>query len=331
MFTRSCASSIEATGIDAYREFINPWDADLKQISPGRFRARMEYVQINGILLYREHWTHRVMTATATPPGFFMFGGSMSQTARPNWCGVELNSQCLAYGYPSSEVEFVVPEDSRHMVLLVPCDVLRRYLGEESAKAVLSDVHWLTCELRLSHRFLALIDGIIERYWAQPGLLDDDRLCRTIESQLLGSLAEVLLGSDAEGPGPSPRKRYSAVCRAIRFAEGRRAPLSVQDLSEAVGVSERALERGFRETLEITPRRYLRWSRINGLQRDLRATEPGTATVAAIATRWGFEELGRTAVYYKELLGESPSTTLAYCAGPRPVRLADSLRNSAGL
>ena len=83
-------------------------------------------------------------------------------------------------------------------------------------------------------------------------------------------------------------------------------PLSVGKLAAAAGLSQRALELGFQETLEVSPRRFLLWNRMNGFQRNLRAAGASSSSVTEIASHWGFGELGRTAINYRELFGESP-------------------------
>ena len=50
-----------------------------------------------------------------------------------------------------------------------------------------------------------------------------------------------------------------------------------------------------------TPRKYLRWNRMNHLHRNLLAAQSARSKVTELAIRWGFHELGRTAVEYKQL------------------------------
>ena len=88
-------------------------------------------------------------------------------------------------------------------------------------------------------------------------------------------------------------------------------------LADRVGVSQRTLEASFREEFGVTPVRYLRVRRMNEARRELVTTAPGTGTVTAIATRHGFDELGRFSVEYRQLFGESPRETLREAPPPR--------------
>jgi transcriptional regulator GlxA family with amidase domain len=58
------------------------------------------------------------------------------------------------------------------------------------------------------------------------------------------------------------------------------------------------------------PKRYLLPRRMRLARRALRQAAPAAASVTDIATRFGFWQLGRFAVEYQSLFGESPSATL---------------------
>ena len=87
-------------------------------------------------------------------------------------------------------------------------------------------------------------------------------------------------------------------------------PLTVADVAEAVGVSARALQDGFRRHLGTTPVSYLRDVRLDRVRAELTAAAPGATTVTDVAYRWGFFHPGRFAAAYRERFGESPSRTL---------------------
>lgn len=81
-------------------------------------------------------------------------------------------------------------------------------------------------------------------------------------------------------------------------------------LARAAGVSERTLQLTFRNDLDTPPTDYLRDVRLRRAHDDLRAADPGSATVAEIAARWGFLHLGHFSARYGRKFGESPSQTL---------------------
>jgi AraC-like DNA-binding protein len=86
--------------------------------------------------------------------------------------------------------------------------------------------------------------------------------------------------------------------------------LHVTDICAGIGVSERTLRLHCHEQLGMSPHRYLWLRRMNLVQHALTNAEQTDKTVTAIANDYGFAELGRFAVSYRRLFGESPSATL---------------------
>ena len=69
----------------------------------------------------------------------------------------------------------------------------------------------------------------------------------------------------------------------------------------------------------MSPTRYLWLRRMHLASRALRMADPTTTTVTQIATSYAFWELGRFAVAYRSLFGETPSATLRRpLEDPRP-------------
>jgi AraC-like DNA-binding protein len=85
---------------------------------------------------------------------------------------------------------------------------------------------------------------------------------------------------------------------------------SVASLADAVGVSVRALERGFKRHLDTTPALYLRDVRLRRAREDLEVSGPDVVTVSEVAQRHGFFHFGRFAATYRNRFGEAPSRTL---------------------
>lgn len=102
-----------------------------------------------------------------------------------------------------------------------------------------------------------------------------------------------------------------AVRRAVAFIESNaHADISLVEIAAAACVTPRALQYGFRRTLDTTPMAHLRRVRLHHVRAELLEPTTGT-TVAQVAGRWGFFHLGRFARYYRDEFGENPARTLS--------------------
>ena len=103
----------------------------------------------------------------------------------------------------------------------------------------------------------------------------------------------------------------SVVSRAeayLRAHIGTRVP--VARLSRILGVSERSLRNAFYAVHGMGPKRWMLLERLAVVHRVLREDPSRAVTVTDVATDYGFNELGRFAVSYRETFGETPSATL---------------------
>ena len=133
-------------------------------------------------------------------------------------------------------------------------------------------------------------------------------------SAVAASVASVL--STRPTTLPQPQRRISSAtitARAIDYthATGDWSPSSLT-LCRAVGVSERRLQTAFAEMYGSTPSGFLRQQALAIARSRLLADGDGLPSpVTHVATSLGFGHLGRFAVQYRELFGETPSATLA--------------------
>ena len=112
----------------------------------------------------------------------------------------------------------------------------------------------------------------------------------------------------ADGSHRKQLYRLGRVDVLIVDADGR--PLHLPEVCAAIGVSERTLRLHCLEHLGLSPHRYLLLRRMNQARRALAEANPTGTTVTAVATEFGFWELGRFSVAYRNLFGEPPSVTL---------------------
>jgi AraC-like DNA-binding protein len=112
---------------------------------------------------------------------------------------------------------------------------------------------------------------------------------------------------EGEPTEPTPRAIRAAVDVIEAEAD---QPLTVAALAARSCLSIRSLQQGFRRHLGTSPTAYLREVRLRRAHQDLLDSDPSTVTVAAVAYRWGFTNLGRFAAAHTARYREPPMKTL---------------------
>jgi AraC family ethanolamine operon transcriptional activator len=318
---------IDAHDIDELNYSVFPWQLDMRQMSPGKLHAHIGYVEVNGMLLNREYWSQSISAIGTTPTGYLALSGPCTERLF-KWHGTEIDTQHLIYGFDAGDADFLTPVDADHWVILVPKDLIISHLGEESAANLLRNQDVLRCASRQRRQIITLVDRSLGKLPEDSKAQLDDQTREAISSELLDIITEILLLNDTSQKHSTPKKRYLACRKAITHAMKLSTPIRVLDLAAVAGVSQRVLELGFQEALGMSPQKFLRWNRLNQLHRNLRNARAANTTVTDICNHWGFHELGRTAVEYKQLFDESPSSTLRRDSTPYGMRLVDALHKT---
>jgi AraC-like DNA-binding protein len=113
-------------------------------------------------------------------------------------------------------------------------------------------------------------------------------------------------------PATATQAETSVMRKAVAYIDEHAGePIGVTEIAAAAQVCTRTLQEAFRRHLDTTPMAYLRRARLERAHAALLAADPTTgATVATVASRWGFANLGRFAATYRESYGRSPRATL---------------------
>ena len=139
---------------------------------------------------------------------------------------------------------------------------------------------------------------------------------RAVQECVLIKLVDVIRSaSSSSHPRFCRARRYRALKQAEDYLLAHvDEHVSIIDLCLATGVSDRVLRYVFEDTLGMSPMRYLKVRRLNGVRRALKAADPATNDVTTIAGEWGLWHLGHFSADYKGMFGELPSETLR-CVG----------------
>lgn len=168
---------------------------------------------------------------------------------------------------------------------------------EISAYAMAAHLEHILVKLEASTRILAMLRAARRGLYV-PRLLADGRL-------------------SPPAVDPVPRLRPLPVQRAVEAIQAHpECPFTISKLAQIAHVSQRTLQERFREYMGISPMSYLRQIRLARAHDDLRQTDANHITVAQIAHRWGFTQLGRFAASYRAKYGVNPSETLRNRASP---------------
>jgi AraC-like DNA-binding protein len=155
-----------------------------------------------------------------------------------------------------------------------------------------------------------------------PEIITNPQAARGLEQALIGAVVGCL-ADHPQDKSSHAQRRHAAVMRrfwqVVEQSAGQ--PLYIPEICSAIQVSERTLLACCHEHLGVGPKRYLLLRRMALARKSLREQAAGTTSVTDIAMRYGFWNLGRFAVEYKVLFGESPSFTLrGPDAAARPLR-----------
>lgn len=86
-------------------------------------------------------------------------------------------------------------------------------------------------------------------------------------------------------------------------------PVTLLDISEAAGVSGRALQLAYQKRFGRTPMHALALERLRRVRSELMVSRD-TQSVTDIALKWGFNHLGRFSAAYRQQFGEYPKETM---------------------
>ena len=144
-----------------------------------------------------------------------------------------------------------------------------------------------------------------------PEIISNPEAARGLEQLLIDAMVECLsigeVGESrlAQGQHATVMRRFWRVVE-----ENPEQPLYMPEICKTIRVPDRTLRLCCQEHLGMGPKRYLILRRMHLARRALRRAAPDSASVTDVATRYGFWQLGRFAVEYQSLFGESPSATL---------------------
>ncbi|WP_033290685.1 AraC family transcriptional regulator [Amycolatopsis jejuensis] len=218
---------------------------------------------------------------------------------------------------PDADLDMLWEEDSEQLIVRIERTALERQLerllGRPPERPLRLDAR-LDLGAPAAQSWLATVQLLRSDLDGPGGLRHpvlQEQTERLVMSQLLAAIPHTASAELTDPRGEATPVPPRVIRRADQLiADHAREALTVEDLAEAVGLSVRSLQEGFRRHLGTTPTARLREARLAGVRRSLLGADATRTTVSRLAADWGFHHLGRFAVVYREHFGESPSQTL---------------------
>lgn len=309
-----CSTAIDDAAIQAA---MQPWiEMECYQLGSGKHLAQMDILDMGAQQIVRESQSAAVQKLGVTP----------SDLCTLSYCTPEPNFRFSELGTGAVDTVFFMPEHTEFDIY-VPAGVQTVYISfsqEEflSGARVLNPEQWEHAPQEL-HSIQttqqASLKAAVNLWLRETEANTTPDAPPDMDNMRVNLLQHVLQIATEAKPDDSrlsltERVRALNTCRMARaFVE---ASLesdivpTIVDICRTLGVSERTLQYAFRSYVDMSPLAYLRLRRLNRVRATLRASDPQTTTVTAVAMRFGFLHLGRFALDYKQFFDELPSATL---------------------
>lgn len=234
--------------------------------------------------------------------------------ARVGHDDVECSSDVTAVLSPHADQTTWTEDGATRINLTINQDALTAQLSQLLGEAVNQPLAFSTTMQRRNNTvsaFFAYLDGVIDSLELSPNLLTHELMTSQMEQALMTAL---LLAQPNNYSDKMQRLNQSIASRDVKrvldyiHANLGRA-ITLADLVTVAGVPGRTLQRHFADSMGCGPMAYLQKLRFQAARDELAHAAPQT-TVTDVALKWGFANLGRFSVSYRQMFGESPSETL---------------------
>ncbi|MBL8847444.1 MAG: helix-turn-helix domain-containing protein [Hyphomicrobium zavarzinii] len=302
--------------IDEQAALLRGWNQTYDQISAGAFSGSFWEARIDDVQFFREITSNSLHQTGDLPEGTIAVGVPIALRGNARFCGQRCDGAQVHVFSGNDAFEFFSPSG---------LDIAGFVLREQDLRCSLTSDELETVLPSLANPHLRAVDGSaaehMRRIFADvcevvtncPDLENDAprraSMTRDVRAALVAALSRT--ENDSFDVPSAKRARIVRDARDL-VTESPDGYTSVEELCRTLGVSRRALQQSFQETLGLKPSAYLRSLRMNGARRAIKQAN----SVAEAATLWGFWHFGRFARDYKVMFGELPSEAFRRYHGP---------------
>ncbi len=306
-------SDISSNDIDEITNNMAGWCNDWRQLGPGKSQNQIEGIAGQETVLQKVRLSHSIHQRGITPNQFVTFGfpnkpGQMIWDGREYLCpgmfdfnGKNGYDSVSGKNFLGVTVSFSKSNFSRiaKQLKLSPAQLI-----SPNSPRLLSGQNHALGEFQIYLNF-------VYNNFSKPRTLKDQKLAMIeLDEELPVRLITALAGSRLQLHDQPLKGRQRGLRLAIEFIDEycQRNP-NIPDICDASNLSWRSLDRAFKESFGIGPKRYLLNLRLRTVQRKLKSAPPNTK-IADVANSLGFWHMGDFAREYRKMFYELPAETL---------------------
>lgn len=301
--------------VDEVAEFVNfstNRNVRLAQVSLQQFQADLLMLVFDSAQFNFSKSTSMVRCLGEKDPSYQTFSWALAtEGPRLTAHGIQVCPDTV-FGFDMSrEIDIVIPPGLTFCDFRLKQSVLADYLqimerSDLNAKFLATNFLYAPIALPPVRSYLQQLQHLVER---RPQFLKLSHL----ETLVLEDFVPLLIDAiPVASPAFQPPLFHHA--KLVKQAEDYLMtrldqPLTLKDLCKALNISRSPLFYGFQEMFGVGPMAYLKVQRLQAVRRRLKAADPETDSVMAIAEQFGFWSAGHFARDYKQMFGELPSET----------------------
>lgn len=300
---------------DAFSEAARLWQLDFLQLDRGGFSGSVFQSGIEGGQISWANFNRKLEQHGQAPEGMMTFVVPASECLRLNWRRHQVEGNDLLIFPVGGELDSMSNESFDVITISLNLHWLERAEEWVGVPGVMQSIRSKEV-IRLAPTSCDRLRQACLSYLSQMKAAPQHSIAGAMDGVFMQELPRLLIQVVCEsmlGQGSSPAVKMSSgsLKRAHNaIVDQAHKPVTVKELCQISGASERSLQYAFREKFEVSPKAYVQAYRLNQVRKRLRVADPKTSLIADLANAMGFWHMGQFAKDYRSFFGELPSETL---------------------
>jgi AraC-like DNA-binding protein len=297
---------------DEFAAAIRPAQTQVTATQRGRYGAHLSIVDLDRVALRTFEADLSLVSRSALAPEMAVLSFLLEPTGGVYVGGGEFQSGTLIKHAAGRHYYLHTTGPIVLGHLLLPHAVMETISGNSGVTPLTPrDSHTVTPSARALSRLRRLHAAAVRLARDAPEVLSHPGAVHGLEQALIEAISDCVVDADPGMLSFGQRNQEIVMRRFNRLLDEHwNECLFIPEICQKLGVSTRSFQIYCMDHLGMGPKRFLMLRRMHLARRRLIEAEASQTAVTEIATRYGFWQLGRFAVVYKQLFSESPSETL---------------------